>query len=648
MEKVRWRSLRKPFDKLHRPVQFPHAKIRERPRRESNPVCFIGRQSPDLNPIEHLWDELDRRVRARQVWPKSITQLMEWLQEEWRRIPVDVLQTLVESMPDWVAAVIAARVCLRYGSLVNIELRRNEQEDGYRAESERVSTDTISRSNMSGEFIPQRSSFSPRVISFHALATRARHRKLAAAPEAQSRATIERLPRIDRAFVILLAIGCSRNIIEAIVLSGPAVGQLAHIPRIPMIPTDLLIRFKRLQFPVKRLDCSPPTKANRVQGPAGSLRIFASGNRAGRCRWLTDLLGDLPFHSALTFRRSSILTSFHSHRLSRPRWRTPYTYEEGNHARRRASWQRGIGQPGPAIGAMTTSLSVHIAKTITKKRLGKTDIDNLLLIGTGLTRLMLVHHSGAGSGAVVSLPLPPPEYQVEYLKIKKKRRELPERANCANTHWFLQDSEDTVVTCGRKDYMKPTRPNTNPRILFGEGQPGCSLDAAEVMQEGKEDYASLGARYAKIEKRKASKATSLQTASIAAVKGATDGRDYGTRCVTDAHSAAPRRNRRPTSPSPLHGTMRSRPPDSYPFWESRECRQRRDLLALQISSRLLEFPISLATTQECSGETGWSLSPPRLITRSLMKAALPSVCERNEVWTTTGDFGTKTSEVFAS
>ncbi|KAJ8874491.1 hypothetical protein PR048_025351 [Dryococelus australis] len=62
-------------------------------------------QSPDLNPIEHLWDELDRRVMARQAWPKS----MEWLQEEWRRIPVDVLQTLVESMPDRVVAVIAAR-----------------------------------------------------------------------------------------------------------------------------------------------------------------------------------------------------------------------------------------------------------------------------------------------------------------------------------------------------------------------------------------------------------------------------------------------------------------------------------------------------------------------------------------------------------
>ncbi|KAJ8881079.1 hypothetical protein PR048_017552 [Dryococelus australis] len=60
-------------------------------------------------------------------------------------------------------------------------------------------------------------------------------------------------------------------------------------------------------------------------------------------------------------------------------------------------------------------------------------------------------------------------------------------------------------------------------------------------------------------------------------------------------SIAPRRNRRSTSPSPLPGMMRSRPPD-FPFWESCECRQRWDLLASQNSSRLLEFPIRLAMT----------------------------------------------------
>ncbi|KAJ8867230.1 hypothetical protein PR048_031029 [Dryococelus australis] len=57
------------------------------------------------------------------------------------------------------------------------------------------------------------------------------------------------------------------------------------------------------------LACSPLTKAIRVQPPAGTLRIFACGNRAGRCRWSASFLGDLPFPAALSFRRCSVLTS---------------------------------------------------------------------------------------------------------------------------------------------------------------------------------------------------------------------------------------------------------------------------------------------------------------------------------------------------
>ncbi|KAJ8894430.1 hypothetical protein PR048_007084 [Dryococelus australis] len=54
---------------------------------------------------------------------------------------------------------------------------------------------------------------------------------------------------------------------------------------------------------VERLACSPPTKAIGVQSPVGSLRIFACGNRAGRCRLSAGFLGNLPspppppFHS---------------------------------------------------------------------------------------------------------------------------------------------------------------------------------------------------------------------------------------------------------------------------------------------------------------------------------------------------------------
>ena len=66
-------------------------------------------KSPDLNPIEHLWDELGRRVRQRQQPPLTLAQLANALQDEWRRIPQAKIRRLVQSMPRRCRAVAAAR-----------------------------------------------------------------------------------------------------------------------------------------------------------------------------------------------------------------------------------------------------------------------------------------------------------------------------------------------------------------------------------------------------------------------------------------------------------------------------------------------------------------------------------------------------------
>ena len=66
-------------------------------------------KSPDLNPIEHLWDQLDRRVRQRQQVPRTLRELAAALQEEWRRIPQERIQRLIRSVPRRVQAVIRAR-----------------------------------------------------------------------------------------------------------------------------------------------------------------------------------------------------------------------------------------------------------------------------------------------------------------------------------------------------------------------------------------------------------------------------------------------------------------------------------------------------------------------------------------------------------
>lgn len=64
-------------------------------------------QSPDLNPIEHLWDVLGRRVGAEKHSSKA--DLMAHLQREWRAIPKSTIERLIESMPRRCAAVIAAK-----------------------------------------------------------------------------------------------------------------------------------------------------------------------------------------------------------------------------------------------------------------------------------------------------------------------------------------------------------------------------------------------------------------------------------------------------------------------------------------------------------------------------------------------------------
>ena len=54
-------------------------------------------QSPDLNPIEDLWAELKKRVRARR--PTNLTLLHQLCQEEWAKIHSTYCGKLVEGYP---------------------------------------------------------------------------------------------------------------------------------------------------------------------------------------------------------------------------------------------------------------------------------------------------------------------------------------------------------------------------------------------------------------------------------------------------------------------------------------------------------------------------------------------------------------------
>ncbi|GFT33906.1 transposable element Tc3 transposase [Trichonephila clavipes] len=55
--------------------------------------------SPDLNPIEHVWDILGRRIAAHQPPPICLPELRRALVDEWCNIPQDQIDNLILSLP---------------------------------------------------------------------------------------------------------------------------------------------------------------------------------------------------------------------------------------------------------------------------------------------------------------------------------------------------------------------------------------------------------------------------------------------------------------------------------------------------------------------------------------------------------------------
>ena len=65
--------------------------------------------SPDLTPIEHMWDELDRRVRKRRNPPATLAQLRNAFIDEWNNIPMRTVNALVNSIQRRIRAATVAR-----------------------------------------------------------------------------------------------------------------------------------------------------------------------------------------------------------------------------------------------------------------------------------------------------------------------------------------------------------------------------------------------------------------------------------------------------------------------------------------------------------------------------------------------------------
>ncbi|GFX34504.1 transposable element Tc1 transposase [Trichonephila clavipes] len=71
--------------------------------------CSLHTSSPDLNPIEHLWDELERRLRSQPNRPSSLQAFTSAVMDAWKAIPMVTYKKLVENLSKRVQAVIHAK-----------------------------------------------------------------------------------------------------------------------------------------------------------------------------------------------------------------------------------------------------------------------------------------------------------------------------------------------------------------------------------------------------------------------------------------------------------------------------------------------------------------------------------------------------------
>jgi len=69
----------------------------------------MASQSPDFNPIEHLWHVVEWEIRALDVHPTNLHQLQDAILSIWANISKECFRHLVESMPRRIKAILKAK-----------------------------------------------------------------------------------------------------------------------------------------------------------------------------------------------------------------------------------------------------------------------------------------------------------------------------------------------------------------------------------------------------------------------------------------------------------------------------------------------------------------------------------------------------------
>ncbi|GBO03500.1 hypothetical protein AVEN_181855-1 [Araneus ventricosus] len=83
--------------------------VRSYLKSETIPQMAWPARSPDLNPIEHVWDMLVRRIAGRSVPPGTLHDLQQTLLQEWTLLPQQAINDIIASLPRSCQACISTR-----------------------------------------------------------------------------------------------------------------------------------------------------------------------------------------------------------------------------------------------------------------------------------------------------------------------------------------------------------------------------------------------------------------------------------------------------------------------------------------------------------------------------------------------------------
>ena len=94
--------------KSHLMMGNPHANAKSWFRENNVDLLDWPSQSPDLNPTEHLWHELEQKLGNRDFRGQPAA-MWTALQEVWTKISPDYISKLIDSMPNRCEAVSKSR-----------------------------------------------------------------------------------------------------------------------------------------------------------------------------------------------------------------------------------------------------------------------------------------------------------------------------------------------------------------------------------------------------------------------------------------------------------------------------------------------------------------------------------------------------------